>query len=125
MSLIIGEIFLGNSVLYFYSLFAFALYCCLWGFFFICCLRVLFHSTDCIAKSTNTSVKKYSVATFVMLQRFNVAVTRAKALLIVIGNPNIVRHNKSWNRCVQMLQSLLESIVRCSQLFPSFLLIYV
>jgi helicase MOV-10 len=31
-------------------------------------------------------------------QRFNVAVTRAKALLIVIGNPNILRHDEHWGR---------------------------
>ncbi|XP_054261036.1 putative helicase MOV-10 [Macrosteles quadrilineatus] len=29
-------------------------------------------------------------------KRFNVSVTRAKALLIVVGNPNILRHDKQW-----------------------------
>uniref|UniRef100_A0A1B6GSP2 RNA helicase n=1 Tax=Cuerna arida TaxID=1464854 RepID=A0A1B6GSP2_9HEMI len=29
-------------------------------------------------------------------KRFNVSVTRAKALLIVVGNPKILRHDKQW-----------------------------
>eukprot|EP00118_Oscarella_pearsei_P022979 m.269943 g.269943 ORF g.269943 m.269943 type:complete len:211 (+) comp40541_c0_seq20:2552-3184(+) len=31
-------------------------------------------------------------------KRFNVAITRAKALLIVVGNPLILNCDKSWNR---------------------------
>lgn len=31
-------------------------------------------------------------------QRFNVAITRAKALLIVIGNPNILSRDESWHQ---------------------------
>ncbi|XP_049791620.1 putative helicase MOV-10 isoform X1 [Schistocerca nitens] len=34
-------------------------------------------------------------------KRFNVAVTRAKALLIVVGNPNVLQYDRSW-------KSLLE-----------------
>lgn len=30
------------------------------------------------------------------LQRFNVAVTRAKALLIVVGNPLLLGHDSDW-----------------------------
>lgn len=29
-------------------------------------------------------------------QRFNVAVTRAKALLIVVGNPLLLGHDPDW-----------------------------
>lgn len=29
-------------------------------------------------------------------QRFNVAVTRAKALLIVVGNPLLLSHDPDW-----------------------------
>lgn len=31
-----------------------------------------------------------------LLQRFNVSITRAQALLIVVGNPHILRHDKHW-----------------------------
>ncbi|KAK4887270.1 hypothetical protein RN001_003541 [Aquatica leii] len=34
-------------------------------------------------------------------KRFNVAVTRAKALLIVIGNPNILQHDECWRQFIQ------------------------
>lgn len=30
-------------------------------------------------------------------KRFNVAITRAKALLIVVGNPFIITHDNNWN----------------------------
>jgi len=33
---------------------------------------------------------------FFFLQRFNVALTRAKALMIIIGNPNILCTNEHW-----------------------------
>lgn len=34
---------------------------------------------------------------FYYLQRFNVAVTRAKSLLITIGNPTILQYDECWN----------------------------
>ena len=34
----------------------------------------------------------------VCFQRFNVAVTRAKALLIVVGNPFLLAKDTHWNR---------------------------
>ena len=36
-------------------------------------------------------------------KRFNVTVTRAKALLIVIGNPNTLSKDDHWNRWVVSL----------------------
>ena len=36
-----------------------------------------------------------------VLQRFNVAVTRAKALLIVVGNPYLLRMDPNWNQLLQ------------------------
>ncbi|TRY87279.1 hypothetical protein DNTS_028207 [Danionella cerebrum] len=33
-------------------------------------------------------------------KRFNVAVTRAKSLLIIVGNPNILRTDESWGRFI-------------------------
>ena len=35
-------------------------------------------------------------------QRFNVAITRAKALLIVIGNPYVLCHDEHWRRLVDV-----------------------
>ncbi|KAF5285040.1 hypothetical protein FQR65_LT02352 [Abscondita terminalis] len=34
-------------------------------------------------------------------KRFNVAITRAKALLIVVGNPNILQHDDCWRNFIQ------------------------
>lgn len=34
------------------------------------------------------------------MQRFNVAVTRAKALLIVVGNPQVLTSDATWARYV-------------------------
>ena len=49
---------------------------------------------------------------WIVLQRFNVAVTRAKALMIVIGNPNILRHNASWSKwvCVIIIDWICLSV---------------
>ncbi|XP_044255237.1 putative helicase mov-10-B.1 [Tribolium madens] len=33
-------------------------------------------------------------------KRFNVAITRAKALLIIVGNPNILQHDKHWRSMI-------------------------
>ncbi|XP_076469698.1 putative helicase MOV-10 [Babylonia areolata] len=44
---------------------------------------------------------KFAIGFLQNSKRFNVAVTRAKALLIVIGNPNVLRHNKSWSSFVE------------------------
>jgi len=34
-------------------------------------------------------------------KRFNVAITRAKALLIVVGNPNVLQYDENWNAFIQ------------------------
>lgn len=34
-------------------------------------------------------------------QRFNVSITRAKALLIVVGNPKILQHDETWYRFIK------------------------
>lgn len=34
-------------------------------------------------------------------KRFNVAVTRAKALLIVIGNPDVLQHDQCWRKLIE------------------------
>ncbi|KAK7102225.1 putative helicase mov-10-B.1 isoform X2 [Littorina saxatilis] len=48
-----------------------------------------------------TTDNKFGIGFLQNDKRFNVAVTRPKALLVVIGNPNILRHNASWNAFVQ------------------------
>jgi len=35
-----------------------------------------------------------------VIERFNVAVTRAKALLIVVGNPHVLVKDDNWNKWV-------------------------
>ena len=37
---------------------------------------------------------------FFFFQRFNVAITRAQALLILIGNPDMLRLDENWRRLV-------------------------
>ncbi|KAL8595223.1 hypothetical protein ACOMHN_043376 [Nucella lapillus] len=44
---------------------------------------------------------KFTIGFLQNNKRFNVAVTRPKALLIVIGNPNVLRHNRSWSTFVE------------------------
>ena len=38
------------------------------------------------------------VVLFLLSQRFNVAITRAQALLIVVGNPHVLCKDRHWNR---------------------------
>ena len=42
-------------------------------------------------------------------RRLNVALTRAKRGLVIIGNPNTLRHNKTWN---SWLDWVAEKFVR-------------
>uniref|UniRef100_A0A8C2ZJ28 RNA helicase n=1 Tax=Cyclopterus lumpus TaxID=8103 RepID=A0A8C2ZJ28_CYCLU len=45
-------------------------------------------------------------------KRFNVAVTRAKALLIVVGNPRVLNTDPTWARCVPHDLETAESAVQ-------------
>lgn len=45
-------------------------------------------------------------------KRFNVAITRAKALLIVVGNPHILVHDKNW-RCLIEYCRMNDSCTGC------------
>ena len=42
-------------------------------------------------------------------KRFNVAVTRAKSLLVVVGNPNVLVHDHSWRQFLRSVPLLLGS----------------
>jgi helicase MOV-10 len=35
-------------------------------------------------------------------KRFNVAITRAKALLIIVGNPAVLKHDKHWGALLRL-----------------------
>ncbi|XP_061590937.1 putative helicase mov-10-B.1 [Cololabis saira] len=45
--------------------------------------------------------KKFSLGFVKNEKRFNVAVTRAKALLIVVGNPSVLGSDPTWSRFIQ------------------------
>jgi helicase MOV-10 len=44
--------------------------------------------------------QKHNLGFLVNSKRFNVAITRAKALLIVIGNPKVLSTDKNWNELI-------------------------
>lgn len=48
-----------------------------------------------------------------ILQRFNVMITRAKSLLVIVGDPHSLQHDANWNKLIEyclennaMIQSL-------------------
>jgi helicase MOV-10 len=42
----------------------------------------------------------------VCVQRFNVAVTRACSLLIIVGNPHLLENDTNWRNLVNFTQKL-------------------
>jgi helicase MOV-10 len=42
----------------------------------------------------------------VCVQRFNVAVTRACSLLIIVGNPHLLEKDENWSTLVKFTQKL-------------------
>ncbi|XP_067934400.1 putative helicase mov-10-B.1 [Watersipora subatra] len=51
-----------------------------------------------------TADKKFNLGFIYNPKRFNVAVTRAKALLIIVGNPSILRRSKDWLRLMNHIE---------------------
>lgn len=45
--------------------------------------------------------KKFTLGFLMAKERTNVAISRAKALLIIIGNPFIMKNNNKWNYILQ------------------------
>jgi helicase MOV-10 len=41
----------------------------------------------------------------VSVQRFNVAITRARSLLIIVGNPHLLENDTNWNVLVNFTQT--------------------
>ncbi|CAL1606225.1 unnamed protein product [Knipowitschia caucasica] len=66
--------------------------------------RVIMVST--VRSSSNYAEfdKKFKLGFLRNCKRFNVAVTRAKALLIVVGNPLVLRSDTTWERFLQYCQ---------------------
>jgi len=67
------------------------------------CVVVLERSAK---RSFNSEVIAEWVLCVYVIQRFNVAVTRAKALLIVVGNPHLLSKDLHWNRSASVLSSV-------------------
>lgn len=67
----------------------------LFTFIFVYFLYLLFFSCTHLIYDLMTY---YCLNVTMYFQRFNVSVTRAKALLIVVGNPKILRHDKHWHQ---------------------------
>ncbi|XP_019633546.1 PREDICTED: putative helicase mov-10-B.1 [Branchiostoma belcheri] len=61
--------------------------------------------------------KEYNLGFLNNPKRFNVAITRAKALLIVVGNPHTLCRDEHWKKLVFLLSSvpLKERVVKVSQ----------
>ena len=54
-------------------------------------------------------------------KRFNVAITRAKALLIVVGNANLLATDPSWGALISYCEqngAFGESIPHCRERYP-------
>jgi hypothetical protein len=43
---------------------------------------------------------------FFSVQRFNVAVTRARSLLIIVGNPHLLEYDPNWKELIDFTQKL-------------------
>lgn len=67
--------------------------------------RIIIISTVRSNPSYLSTDVKYGIGFLQNDKRFNVAVTRAKSLLIVIGNPNILRHNNSWHAFIDFCKT--------------------
>jgi superfamily I DNA and/or RNA helicase len=63
--------------------------------------RVIIISTVRTAKELIAYDSKFNIGFVANEKRMNVAVTRAKALLIVIGSPSILNEDKHWRRLLQ------------------------
>jgi helicase MOV-10 len=62
--------------------------------------RVMIISTVRSSEEYISFDQKYNLGFLVNSKRFNVAITRAKALLIVIGNPRVLSTDKNWNELI-------------------------
>lgn len=52
---------------------------------------------------------------FFNLQRFNVMITRAKCLLVIVGDPHALQHDPNWNKLIEYClenNAMIQSIYR-------------
>lgn len=50
-----------------------------------------------------------------ILQRFNVMITRAKSLLVIVGDPHSLQHDANWNKLIEYClenNAMIQSIYR-------------
>lgn len=55
----------------------------------------------CIITTISFTLRSNNIIELFSIQRFNVAVTRAIALLIVIGNPDILQCDPNWRSLIE------------------------
>ncbi len=48
-------------------------------------------------------------------KRFNVAITRAKSLLIVIGDANLLKHNENWKALIDRAKPKRRIVTLCKK----------
>jgi helicase MOV-10 len=63
--------------------------------------RVIIISTVRSSKEHVEVDKKHSLGFLTNPKRFNVAITRAKALLIIVGNPHVLSQDRCWNELLR------------------------
>uniref|UniRef100_A0A3P9BUE3 RNA helicase n=1 Tax=Maylandia zebra TaxID=106582 RepID=A0A3P9BUE3_9CICH len=72
--------------------------------------RVILVSTVRSSPDYTEMDKKFNLGFVKNEKRFNVAVTRAKALLIVVGNPRILETDSTWARRLHWIHSAEEDV---------------
>nr|CAD7574824.1 unnamed protein product [Timema californicum] len=65
------------------------------------------------AKPSGCLITEFGKLHYIWKKRFNVAVTRARSLLIVVGNPHLLEKDKNWRALIQLTQLQLDSYKGC------------
>lgn len=76
----------------------------------VCYLRIIIFLCDIYFIICNSLVM-----VFFNLQRFNVMITRAKCLLVIVGDPHALQHDPNWNKLIEYClenNAMIQSIYR-------------